>query len=321
MTGSADSASVAAPARARVPDFFVVGHPKCGTSALYLMLRAHPQIFMPVPKEPRFFAPELWSRFRRPGENRLPDTLEGYLALFSPAREDQLVGEASPTYLRSREAAARIAEVAPDARMIAILREPAAFLRSFHQQSLHDHIEYESDFAKAIALEPQRREGKRIPRYSHLPAGLLYSEHVRYVEQLRRFHDRFPAERVLVLIHEDFRQDNEGTVRRVLRFLGVDADIPLPVVGDRDAAARPLQASARGEPPARTGAAQPGRVRAAVARARRAGPRARPWREAEGAMAPRGPDRAAAARRAGDARSAPALCARGAGACRVPRTR
>jgi hypothetical protein len=78
-----------------------------------------------------------------------------------------------------------------------------------------------------MALEDVRRQGRRIPRRSYLPQMLQYSEHVRYVEQLRRYHACFPPEQVLVLIYESFRADNEGTVRSVLRFLGVDAELAI----------------------------------------------------------------------------------------------
>jgi hypothetical protein len=213
----------------RVPDFFIVGHEKCGTTALYQMLSRHPQVFMSAIKEPRFFAPELRSRFRRLGTGRLPETLDDYLSLFAGARPDQRIGEASPSYLRSQTAASRIVEVQPNARIIAILREPASFLRSFHLQSVHNHVETQKSFAKAIALEPARRGGRRIPRFSQSPAALRYSDHVRYVEQLRRYHDAFGSERVLVLIYDDFRRDNEASVRRVLRFLDVDDTIPIGV--------------------------------------------------------------------------------------------
>jgi len=80
---------------------------------------------------------------------------------------------------------------------------------------------------KALALEDERRAGRRIPKRSHLPQLLLYSEHVRYVEQLRRYHARFAPEQVLVLIYDDFQADNEGTVKNVLEFLGADASAPL----------------------------------------------------------------------------------------------
>jgi len=206
----------------RAPDFFIVGHPKCGTTALYLMLRRHPQIYMPDIKEIRFFTPELRSRFQQPGSGRRPQTLEGYLSMFAAATPEQRLGEASPSYLRSTFAASRIAEVQPAARIIAILREPASFLRSFHLQSLHNHIETEKDLRKALALEGDRREGRRIPRYSHSPDALMYCDHVRYVEQLRRYHAVFPPEQVLVLIYDDFRRDNQATLQSVLRFLDVD---------------------------------------------------------------------------------------------------
>ncbi len=213
----------------RVPDFFVVGHPKCGTTALYEMLASHPRIFMSAIKEPRFFASDMRQRFKPSRAGALPDTLERYLDLFESAAPEQLAGEASPSYLASHTAAGLIAEVQPEARIVAILREPAAFLRSLHQQLLRSHVETKKDLRKAIALEGARAEGRRIPRRSHRPGALQYSDHVRYVEQLRRYEAVFPAEQMLVLIYEDFRADNEATLRQVLRFLGVDDTVALEV--------------------------------------------------------------------------------------------
>jgi hypothetical protein len=185
---------------------------------------------MPDLKESWFFSPELRSPYRKPGTGRLPDTLEDYLSLFDEATPEQCVGEATPSYLTSHTAASRIAEVQPDARIIAILREPASFLRSFHLQCVQNHTETETDLRKALALEGARREGKHIPRHSPWPQELLYSDHVRYVEQLRRYHAVFPPEQVLVLVYDDFRRDNLATVRKVLRFLDVDDAQPLEVM-------------------------------------------------------------------------------------------
>ncbi len=214
----------------RLPDFFIVGHAKSGTTALYQMLRAHPQIFMPDNKEPWFFASDMRPRFQPRKAAPLPQTLEEYRALFAGAREDQRVGEASSSYLWSRTAAEAIAEVQPEARIIAILREPASFLRSLHMQLLQTHVESVKDFSAAIALEPERREGRQIPRRSHRPQLLRYSEHVRYVEQLRRYHSVFAPEQVLVLIYEEFRADNDATVRLVQNELGVLPGEPLEPV-------------------------------------------------------------------------------------------
>jgi Sulfotransferase domain len=211
----------------RLPEFFVVGHQKCGTTALYLMLGSHPQIFMPAVKEPRFFASDQRSQYaRRPPRGR-PRTLEDYLSLFAAARPEQRTGEASPQYLRSTVAASAIAAVQPDARVIAILREPASFLRSFHMQMVSSKVETQRSLRKALALEPRRRRGERIPRHCHHPEALMYSEHVRYVTQLQRFDAVLPRENMLVLIYDDFRRDNEATLRSVLRFLEVDEAVAI----------------------------------------------------------------------------------------------
>jgi hypothetical protein len=212
-----------------VPDFFIVGNPKSGTTALYEMLRRHPQVYMPDLKEPWFFASDMQPRFQPPRSASPPETLEDYLSLFAAAAPEQRIGEASTAYLWSTTAAARIAELRPDARIIAILREPASFLRSLHLQLRRTHVESEDDFGQAISLEDARREGSKIPRRSHRPQLLLYSNHIRYVEQLRRYHAVFPQEQVLVLIYDDFRSDNEGTVRKVRRFLDVDEAAPVDV--------------------------------------------------------------------------------------------
>jgi hypothetical protein len=227
MTASAEPAAGTRGSSQRVPDFFIVGQAKSGTTALYTMLKHHPQIFMPEVKEPRFLASDLRDRFQIPATATMPDTLEEYLSLFGGAAPGQLAGEASPTYLTSRTAADAIAQLQPAARIIAILREPASFLHSLHLQFVQAHVESERDLGRALALEPKRRQGKSLPRDSHRPNVLLYSDHVRYVEQLRRYEAVFSPEQILVLVYDDFKRDNQATVRRVLRFLGVDESPPV----------------------------------------------------------------------------------------------
>jgi hypothetical protein len=95
---------------------------------------------------------------------------------------------------------------------------------------VQNYIESEKDLRTALALEDARREGRSMPRRFHMPQILMYAEHVRYVEQLRRFHAVFPREQVLVLIYDDFRADNEATIRRVLRFLEVDDATPIEAI-------------------------------------------------------------------------------------------
>jgi Sulfotransferase domain len=203
----------------RLPDFFIVGQPKCGTTALWEMLDAHPEVFMSAVKEPNYFI----------GETRFwntPETLDDYLALFAGAGPDQRAGEASVFYLSSSTAASGIAALRPEAKIIAILREPGTLLRSFHLQMVQSRVEPETDLRRALALEPARRESRSLPRSGAREAQMLfYSEQVRYVEQLRRFHDRFPDDQMLVLIYDDFRADNAAVFARILRFLGVDEGV------------------------------------------------------------------------------------------------
>jgi hypothetical protein len=106
---------------------------------------------------------------------------------------------------------------------------------------LQDHVETEKDFGKAVEREEAKRRAQASADTS-VEKGLMYTpERVAYVEQLRRFHAVFPREQVLVLIYDDFRSDNEATLRHVLRTLKVDDTVALevkdanPTVGVRSA--------------------------------------------------------------------------------------
>ncbi len=175
-----------------------------------------------------------------------PDTLEEYLSLFAAARPRAARGRGVLVIPDvARRPRARIAELQPAARIIAILREPASFLRSLHLQIVRVHIETERTCAGRSRSSASGARAGTIPRHSSRPPALMYSEHVRYVEQLRRYHALFPREQVLVLIYDDFRRDNEATVRRVLRFLEVDDSLPIEVVEANPDGARALTAAAR----------------------------------------------------------------------------
>ncbi len=200
------------------PDFFIVGAAKCGTTSMYRYLEAHPEVFMSAVKEPYFFCDDL-----EIADYWRVTNLEAYLALFRDAGEARRCGEASVWYLRSAVAAQRIREFAPGARIIAMLRNPVDMLFSLHGQFLRSSNEDILDFAEALAAEPDRRAGRRIPPKAHFPLGLRYSEMVGFSEQLRRYFDCFGRERVHVIVFDDLKEDTAGVYRRVLEFLDVDA--------------------------------------------------------------------------------------------------
>jgi hypothetical protein len=214
---------------ARVPDFFLVGHAKCGTTAMYRMLDSHPEIFMPLHKETQFLsrAPYERAAISRRREPVRPQTLEAYLALFAAVDPALGAGEASTEYLRTPSTAARIQALCPEARIVAAFREPASFVRSLHLQLLEIGIEDEPDLRRALALEQERREGRALPPSCPWPPALQYTSHVRYAEQLRGYRDLFGAERVMTIVYDDFRADNEAMMRAMFHFLGVDDGVAI----------------------------------------------------------------------------------------------
>jgi hypothetical protein len=197
------------------PDFFVVGAFKCGTTALYAYLRQHPQIFMPFHKEPLFFGDDLTRRYGRMSE-------ADYRALFRDARPGQRIGEASAWYLYSTSAAREIAAYAPNAQIIAMVRNPVDVMHAEHSQLIFNVEENLADFEEALAAEPARRRGERLPPGPIRPETLYYRHSVRFAEQLERYLDVFGADRVHVIVFDDFRDDTAATYRAVLEFLGVD---------------------------------------------------------------------------------------------------
>ncbi len=230
MTAPAEQAASARTLHKRVPDFFIAGHTKSGTTALWDMLKRHPQIHMPR-KEPWFFADEVHppAAPRPVGTGKTPKTLEEYLSLFDSATPEQRIGEASCLYLWSHTAARNIADVQPDARIIAVLREPASFLRSLHYQFVQVTS---SPRATCAARSSSRRTGGRAGTSPATPTGRMppcTPSMSATSSSCSRYHALFGPEQVLVLIYDDFRRDNEATVRRVWRFLDVDDTLAVKV--------------------------------------------------------------------------------------------
>jgi hypothetical protein len=199
----------------KIPNLFLVGAPKCGTTSLHDYLRQHPQIFMPSRKEYFFFGSDLAMSHLR---------LDEYLSFFQDARDDQSVlGESSTWYLYSRAAAQEIKTFSPNARIIAMIRNPAAMLPSLHSQFVFAGHEDIPDFESAYRAESDRRNGKRLPLGLSIPRELLYySTAPRYAEQLARYFQIFGRENVLVIVFDDFVNDTDGVYKNTLRFLGVD---------------------------------------------------------------------------------------------------
>jgi Sulfotransferase family len=199
------------------PNFFIVGAPKCGTTALYAYLRSHPDVFMPDVKEPHYFGSDLAFRYRRrPDEQR-------YRSYFAGADGRSRVGEASIWYLYSTAAAAEIREAVPQARAVAMVRDPVEMITAMHSQFVYNGHE-DLPLAEALDAEPERAAGRRIPESANFPAGLLYRRVASFADQIERYYDILGRDKVHVVVFDDLKADPARTYRCVLEFLGVDPE-------------------------------------------------------------------------------------------------
>jgi hypothetical protein len=223
----------------KVPNFFIVGAPKAGTTSLYAYLDQHPQIFLSPLKEPHFFAAEFRpDNFEHEAQPRVATemqalaaylagdlrakkfggfvtTWEDYLRLFRSAADEVALGEATPVYLWSPTAARNIAARIPHAKIVMILREPAERAHSQYRQMLAAGATRRSFRAEIEAcLRPTSR--KLDAAWSLLEFGLYY-------EQVTRYFSEFPTARVHVALYDDLQRAPERLLARVFDFLEVDA--------------------------------------------------------------------------------------------------
>ena len=215
----------------RRPDFFIVGAPKCGTTAMASYLGQHPEIFMPAAKELHFFGSDLDYRRRRP-------TTAEYLAAFANAGDARRAGEASVGYIYSDRAPREIGEFSPGADILIMLRDPVQMIQSQHAQELFMGQEDIEDLEAALAAEPDRARGHRSPAGSTQPYLLRYTWLVRYADHVERYLDAFGRDRVHVTLFEDFQRDTPAAYAEVVRFLGCDPGFQpaFPIVNKRKGA-------------------------------------------------------------------------------------
>ena len=202
----------------RSPNFFIVGAPKCGTTAMHDYLSQHPDVFMPSAKEHNHFATDLIPQ-SDPYASR-----EHYLALFRDASHEIRVGETSVFHLYSRVAAQGIHSFEPDARIVVMLRDPLQWIASYHSQMLYNGDENVSDLEAALDAESDRRRGRRVPERLRFVQRLFYSEVMGFSEQLERYFVEFGRGSVHVILHDEFVRDPAGVLRDLLVFLEVDPE-------------------------------------------------------------------------------------------------
>ena len=187
----------------KLPTFLVIGAAKSGTTSLHFYLRQHPDIYLSPVKETNFYSPEDRMRGRL-----VPRSLEEYARFFAGARAERAIGEISPQYLNSDTAAARIARDLPNVRLIVSLRNPAD--RAY------------SDYLGRVRIARESRPIELVMQ----PGERIFDDSL-YYPKLKRYFNRFPRQRVHVMLYDDFLQDSRAALRHVFAFVGVDPDFPV----------------------------------------------------------------------------------------------
>lgn len=195
----------------RWPDLFIIGAQRAGSTSIYDLLRRTEGIFMSPVKEPHYFS-SIADKYLSPKPIR---DKKKYIELFKHAKEDQLVGEASPTYLTDLKSAELIHQIIPNAKIIMILRDPVE--RAYSQYLLRISNGKIYSFSDAIkeALETKDDAYKKRIIYDGL-----------YYYGVKKFLDMFGIQNVKILLFEEFIKDPKKTIKDVLMFLGVKSEPP-----------------------------------------------------------------------------------------------
>jgi Sulfotransferase family len=232
-------ASAEAPATSpALPNFFIVGAPKAGTTSLYHYLAQHPDVYMSPIKEPNYFSEEIrlgnidanWQEWAQREDASLQQYLRGpmqekrfggivsnwpdYLKLFQNVNGEKALGEASVCYLWSKTAAQNIASTLPNSKIIMVLRDPVERAFSQYKQSVASGL-VKNSFRELVETNLNRKSDKFDLLNPFLEFGL-------YHEQVKRYMELFPAENLRIYLYEELRRALAETLADIFRFLGVD---------------------------------------------------------------------------------------------------
>ena len=202
-----------------LPDFFVAGAPKAGTTALHVALARHPELYMSAVKEPKFFltdgpppsqgGPGDAKTYREHVWRR-----RDYEALFDQAPPGALRGESTPFYLYDRQAQLRIRALVPQARLIVVLRDPVERAHSNWTHLWSAGLDPIDDFVKACASENQRITAGWADFWRYKALGM-------YGQQLQHLYSVFSRDQVLMFRYRDLVDDPAGTLDAICGFVGV----------------------------------------------------------------------------------------------------
>ncbi|UTW60647.1 sulfotransferase [bacterium SCSIO 12741] len=200
--------------RLTLPNLFIVGAPKCGTTSLCNYLRQHPQVFITEPKEPNFFNTDLLRK------NRMSE--QEYFQLFEKSASFPVRGEGTPLYLMSKEAPANLARFNPDAKVVISTRQPWALIVSAFYQNRSNTVETSASLVEALNLESERASWDYLPHDPEPVGRLLYRRMASLAEQIQEYQRHFPPEQIHIIQFDRFFDDVPAGLKELLEFLEVD---------------------------------------------------------------------------------------------------
>jgi len=201
-----------------LPNFFIVGAARSGTTSLDRYLSQHPEIYVTPRKETHFFAVDDFPpSFKGPGDEKLNTSVirheEQYAQLFASVTGKKAIGESSAFYLYFLGTAERIAQAVPDAKIIILLREPVARAFSAYSYMVSNGRETLS-FEEGLNQEEERRQEGWEPIWWYKELGLYY-------RQVRHYLEVFGTQQVKVLLYDELCANAGQMLRDVFAFLGV----------------------------------------------------------------------------------------------------
>jgi hypothetical protein len=202
------------------PNFFIIGAPRCGTTALSEYLRGHPLIGFSEPKETQFFATDMPSI-------RIAQNETDYLKkCFGHIKEpkSKIIGEGSVWHLYSRDAISNILSFNRLAKFVVIVRNPIELIRALHERQIELMDEDCESFEAAWRLQSSRKSGFDIPKSCREPKLLMYGDVGRLGEQVQRLINHVPRNQLCFICFDDFTANTKEVYQKVLSFLGVDDD-------------------------------------------------------------------------------------------------
>jgi hypothetical protein len=204
------------------PDFFIVGAPRCGTTALSTYLAEHPRVGFSRPKETNFFCTDLPGiRFHIANPQEYVDLCFGHCV----GKDYLAIGEGSVWNLHSKDALANILRFNPQARFIIMVRNPIDLCVALYEKRREMLQEDQPSFEQAWRLEEERRQGQSIPTLFRKEVGVPgYRDIASLGAQVERAFALIPERQRLPIVFDDFVADVAAVYARVLAFLGVPHD-------------------------------------------------------------------------------------------------